>query len=94
VGQPGGERTVSVRLIDETGWLLAQQDAKPSQGARPTSWWEPGWALRDVYYLTLPAETSPGTAALDILLYDSFTQERVLFAPDQEKLRIVTVQIR
>ena len=76
---PPGERTVSVRIADETGWLLDQQDNMPSNGARPTSWWQPGWQIRDVYYLTLPSETAVKNASLDILLYDSYTLEQVPF---------------
>ena len=77
---PPGDRTVSVRIADETGWLLAQQDNMPSNGTRPSSWWQPGWQIRDVYYLTIPPETAVGAASLDILLYDSYSQEPVPFA--------------
>lgn len=64
-------RTVSVRLADETGWLIAQHDGTPSNGRRPTSAWEEGWYFRDVYYLTIPEGASPGVYTLSLLLYDS-----------------------
>jgi hypothetical protein len=41
--RPEGECTVSVRIMSDEGDLLAQHDMLPSNGARPTSWWEPGW---------------------------------------------------
>jgi len=77
---PQGDRTVSIRLADETGWLIAQQDNMPSNGSRPTSWWQPDWQIRDVYYLTIPPETAVSEANLDILLYDSYSQEPIPFA--------------
>ncbi len=81
------DRTVSVRIIDSGGALVAQHDMQPSGGSRPTSWWEPGWAFRDVYYLTLPPEFTSGPASLDLLLYDSVTQDRVPFG-DEKIIRL------
>lgn len=82
VAAPQAERTVSVRIAAADGWLLAQQDMMPSNGARPTSWWQSGWQLRDIYYLTLDPGAAPGPATLDVLLYDSFTQEPIPFNQD------------
>ena len=81
------DRTVSVRIVDGSGALVAQHDMQPGDGSRPTSWWQPGWAFRDVYYLTLGADLTPGPAALNLLLYDSTTQERVPFG-DEEMLEL------
>ena len=77
--KPIGNRTVSVRLSDETGWVVAQHDATPSNGRRPTVVWEKGWYFRDVYYLTIPEGTAAGEKNISILLYDSVTQEQIPF---------------
>lgn len=90
---PGKDRTVSVRIADGDGFLLAQQDKQPSDGARPTSWWEEGWTLRDTYYLTVEPGASPGEASLNVLLYDSYTQDRVPFDNGQEILQVFNVVI-
>lgn len=90
---PPGERTVSVRLTDQQGAVLAQEDKQPSHGARPTSWWEPGWYFRDIYYLSLPENTSPGPGSLDLNLYDSYTQEWVPFAPGEAPITLLPVQV-
>ncbi|MEM8859396.1 MAG: DUF2079 domain-containing protein [Chloroflexota bacterium] len=79
INKPVGNRTVSVRVTDETEWVVAQQDATPSNGRRPTVVWEPGWYFRDVYYLTVPEGTTLGVKNLTLLLYDSSTQERIPF---------------
>ena len=79
VAKPVGNRTVSVRITDETGWVTAQQDATPSNGRRPTIVWETGWYFRDVYYLTIPTGTAAGEKNLSLVLYDSTTQEPVPF---------------
>lgn len=94
VGKPIGERTVSVRLADQTGALVAQQDMQPSHGARPTTWWEPGWYFRDVYYLTVGDGAQAGPAELSVLLYDSFTQEPVPFAGQENPLPLATLRIQ
>ena len=91
---PNVERTVSVRIADPAGNLLAQQDMQPSKGARPTSWWEAGWAFRDLYYLTVSPDAAAGSASLDLLLYDSYTQDRVAFDGADEVLSLCEVEIR
>jgi len=87
------ERTISVRLADETGWLIAQQDGMPVGGARPTSWWEKGQKIRDVYYLAIPPEVRPGPYSLDLVLYDTYTQEIVPFAGQGDVLQLRPVVI-
>ncbi len=90
---PEAERTVSVRLADETGWLIAQQDSMPVGGSRPTSWWEKGQKIRDVYYLTIPPGATPGPYSLDLVLYDTYTQEIVSFAGAGDVLELRPVVI-
>jgi uncharacterized membrane protein len=93
IDAPEAERTVSVRVEDETGALVAQKDVMPSNGARPTSWWQPGWNFRDVYYLTIGPTAAPGPATLDVLLYDTFTQERVPFEGGEEVLHLFQLEL-
>ncbi len=90
---PQAERTVSVRVEDTTGALVAQYDSQPVQASRPTSWWQPGWRLRDVYYLTVGPGAAPGPASLDLVLYDSFSQERVPFDDGDEALQLLPLEI-
>jgi len=90
---PNAERTVSVRVQDSSGALVAQKDMLPGDGSRPTSWWEPGWRFRDVYYLTIAQEVTPGPASLDLVLYDSFTQERIAFDGDEERIRLMALTL-
>jgi uncharacterized membrane protein len=87
------ERTVSVRLTGEDGWLHAQHDSMPVGGTRPTSWWERGDTIRDVYYLSIPPEIPPGEYSLDLVLYDTFTQETVPFDGSGGVLKLQPVQI-
>ncbi|MDF1516292.1 MAG: DUF2079 domain-containing protein, partial [Anaerolineae bacterium] len=60
---PGAERSVSLRILDKFGTLVAQHDSMPGGGSKPTSWWQPGWAFRDIYYLTLPTGAVSGPAS-------------------------------
>jgi uncharacterized membrane protein len=90
---PKIERTVSVRVESTTGLLVAQQDNQPVQASRPTSWWEPGWRLRDVYYLTVDPGATTGSASLDLVLYDSYSQERAQFDNGEETLQLLPLEI-
>jgi hypothetical protein len=90
---PNGERTVSVRISDASGALVAQHDMQPSKGARPTSWWETGWQFRDVYYMTVSDQAPAGPGSVDILLYDTYTSEWVSFEDGTEILPLCSVTI-
>ncbi|MGB3716251.1 MAG: DUF2079 domain-containing protein [Candidatus Promineifilaceae bacterium] len=90
---PNAERTVSVRIEDTSGALVGQHDMLPVDGSRPTSWWQPGWRIRDVYYLTIEPNASLGPGSLDLVLYDSYTGERVRFEGDNEVLQLLDVFI-
>jgi hypothetical protein len=93
IDAPDAERTVSVRVEDASGALVAQRDTLPSNGARPTSWWLPGWKFRDVYYLTIAPTVTSGPATLDILLYDTYTQERVPFEGEEEVFQLMKLNL-
>ena len=90
---PGAERTVSVRLLDAAGGTVAQQDNWPGQGTKPTSWWEEGWEVRDLYYLDIPPSTPAGTASLRVLVYDSYSLEIIPFDDGTEMLHIAPVEV-
>jgi uncharacterized membrane protein len=90
---PNAERTVSVRITDVSGALVAIYDNLPGQGTKPTSWWQEGWEIRDVYYLTVSPQAQPGEGSLDAMVYDSATGETVPFAGETEILGLCQVII-
>jgi hypothetical protein len=85
---PGVERTVSVRIADASGVVAASYDNLPGQGKKPTSWWQKGWQIRDVYYLTLPSQTQAGQGSLDVLVYDTVTTQVVPFDGETQMLQL------
>jgi hypothetical protein len=90
---PGAERTVSVRVSDPSGAVVAIHDNMPGMGKKPTSWWQKGWQIRDTYYLTIPPTSQPGPGSLSVLVYDSYSQEIVLFDGHIDLLEILSIQI-
>ncbi len=62
--------TVSVRIADITGRIVAQQDRIPGDGAWPTTAWLPGEYVADTYTLEEPVEFAPGTYQVVIVWYD------------------------
>jgi uncharacterized membrane protein len=90
---PNAERTVSIRIADASGALVAIYDNLPGQGKKPTSWWQEGWKIRDVYYLTVSPQAQLGQGSLDVMVYDSFSGETVPFKGGTEILRLCQVII-
>lgn len=59
-----------LHLLGEKNELIAQTDAEPVGGFRPTDTWESGEALVDRYGLLLPADLHPGAYTLTVGMYD------------------------
>lgn len=55
---------------EPAGPPLAQRDAEPAEGARPTTGWLPGEVIVDPHRLTLPADLPAGEYLLIAALYD------------------------
>ena len=91
---PDAELTVSVRLAAPDGYIHAQHDGIPGLGSKPTSWWQPGWQLRDVHTLMLPPDMLPGSYSLELVVYDTFTQAVIPFADSGDKLLLASVEIQ
>jgi hypothetical protein len=65
--------SISVRLLAPDGYLVAQNDSWPAQGALATSVWPVGRTIRDTHYLSMPPAPLPETLALEILVYETET---------------------
>jgi hypothetical protein len=63
--------TVFVHLLDKDGKVVAQKDAQPANGARPTTGWVANEYIADVYELPLKADTPPGKYQIEIGWYDA-----------------------
>jgi 4-amino-4-deoxy-L-arabinose transferase-like glycosyltransferase len=63
--------TVFVHLLDAAGKVVAQQDAQPLRGARPTPTWVANEYLADAYELVLKPETPSGAYRIEIGWYDA-----------------------
>jgi hypothetical protein len=50
------EYTVFAQLLDREGKLLAQIDQLPQQGGYPTSTWQPGDVIEDIYRFQQPSK--------------------------------------
>jgi len=64
---------VSVRLADEAGRLLSQDDTVPALGAIPTLKWIRGSSIADVHFVPVPVGAQVGTLRLNLIVYDAFT---------------------
>ena len=74
---PATSYTVFVQLLNAQGHLIAQSDALPVAGARPTSGWRSGEYLVDVHRLQFNSAAQPGPVRLIAGLYDARSGERL-----------------
>lgn len=69
--RPDAAYRVSLRLQDETGYVWAQADAPPLEGALPTTAWQPGTLYRDPRRLELPVGLAPGRYQVAVVVYSA-----------------------
>jgi hypothetical protein len=72
-----GDYTVFSHLLDAQGVLRGQKDAKPLDGARPTTTWTRGELLVDVYEIPLSPQAVAGAYVLRMGLYQAEKDRRV-----------------
>ena len=87
--------TVFVHLLGQYDRVLAQRDAAPGLGGRPTSQWEPGEVVADPYLLALPeAAYAPEEAVWEVGLYDARTGRRLAAADGKDNVRFGSVSVQ
>jgi hypothetical protein len=90
---PEAERTVSVRLVDASGALVGQYDGLPGRAKKPSSWWQEGWRIRDVYDLALSSTAELGPGRLELLVYDTFSGEPLSWDNGTTQLHVSGLQV-
>jgi len=68
---------VSVRLTDEVGRLLSQDDTVPALGTIPTLKWIRGSSISDVHFVPVPVGAEAGSLRLSLVVYDAFTMRKL-----------------
>lgn len=63
--------TVFVHLLDMANQVVAQKDAQPVNGTRPTTGWVENEFITDSYELALKPDLPPGTYQIEIGWYDA-----------------------
>lgn len=78
-GQTGGDvaYTVFVHVLGADGRILAQHDAPPANGQRPTPGWIEGEFITDPHTVALGNDVPAGPVSIVIGLYDPQTNERL-----------------
>ncbi len=76
LAKPAADYTVFVHILDGNGEVVAQKDQEPREGASPTSLWEDGEVVVDLYNLVLPADAR-GPFRVEMGLYQTQTGERL-----------------
>jgi hypothetical protein len=83
---------VTLQLLDARNQVIAQHDAEPAGGSRPTDSWTPGEVVGDNHGLPIPFGTPPGDYRLIVALYDGATGAR-LATPTGDAFELGTVGV-
>lgn len=62
--------TVFMHLVDSSGKVVAQLDTQPRNGAYPTSIWDAGEVMSDIYTLALSCSIAPGDYRIELGMYE------------------------
>ncbi|MCL5958339.1 MAG: glycosyltransferase family 39 protein [Chloroflexi bacterium] len=68
---------VFVHLLGSGNAVVAQQDAEPVKGSRPTTGWIAGEIVKDEHELTVPKDAPPGDYRVEIGFYGAKSGERL-----------------
>ncbi|MBI3740834.1 MAG: DUF2723 domain-containing protein, partial [Chloroflexi bacterium] len=72
---PRARYTVSLRVVDAQNRVIAQRDAEPASGLRPTIGWSANEIIQDDAGIFLPRDLAPGAYQLVVIVYNSITLE-------------------
>lgn len=86
--------TAFVQLLDAAGHVIAQSDALPGGGVRPTTGWRAGEIIEDTHTLQWNAGAAPGEAMLIAGLYDAASGQRVALASGKDYALLGPVTVR
>lgn len=89
------DHTVFVHLLGEHDRTIAQRDTFPGLGLLSTTWLEPGNAWADRYVVPLDATAyAPDEAQIEVGLYDTLNEVRLITNNDDDNVRFGRVKIR
>lgn len=77
---------VFVHLLDARQRVVAQRDAEPGGGARPTTTWQLGEVLADNYGVLIPPDTPPGEYDIEVGMYSAATGTRLPVSQEGQPL--------
>ncbi len=82
-----------VHVLAPDGTLAAQHDRPPEGGFYPTSAWDPGETVQDVYTVTLPSDAPPGEYRVVAGAYWLPTGERLRAASGEDLIPLGVVRV-
>jgi hypothetical protein len=70
--------SVFTHLLDPLDQVLAQKDGVPREGTYPTTQWQTGEVIADVYRFVIPPDIPPGRYPLEVGMYRPETEKRLV----------------
>ncbi|MCZ2113882.1 MAG: hypothetical protein LC131_08610 [Anaerolineae bacterium] len=85
---PAQPYKVFIHVLDGTGAVVAQRDAEPVGGSRPTTSWGAGELIEDNHGVLLPLDLPAGSYELRLGLYDAFDPQVRLMVEGADSLSL------
>jgi 4-amino-4-deoxy-L-arabinose transferase-like glycosyltransferase len=85
--------TVFVQVRRDGGPIVAQRDAIPVNGARPTTTWVPGEYIADVYELGVRSDAPRADYFIEVGMYDARTGQRLLLSSGARPLDAIRLNM-
>jgi uncharacterized membrane protein len=85
--------TVFVQLLNVDGLVIAQSDAMPEGGSRPTTTWRAGEFIVDRHRLTYNTLAAPGRTQLIVGWYDARDNRRLLLENGRDSYALGDVEV-
>ncbi|RME65963.1 MAG: hypothetical protein D6790_00980, partial [Caldilineae bacterium] len=84
---------VTLQLLDQRNQVVAQRDAEPVGGSRPTDDWTAGEIIADNHGIYVPPGAPPGAYRLILALYDSQTGQRLPVSGGEDHWSLGAVEV-
>ena len=79
--------TVFTQLLNDAPRVVAQHDAPPANGQRPTGGWRVGEVVKDEHRIELPTGVDPGSYTVQIGMYDATTMARLPLSASDKRVQ-------
>jgi hypothetical protein len=93
LSRPAKDYTVFVQVLNAAGQVVAQHDAPPQLGEKPTTSWAKGEIVLDEHSVTLSENLAEGSYRIIVGLYEGSSGRRLPLATGEDFVALTTLKV-